>query len=70
MAMEKSRRADVATRGHPADPLQSVVMPAYNERGTIEELVRRVLAVPVRTGLITCDGRNYDEGKNITWFIE
>ena len=30
------------------DPLLSVVMPAYNERDTIEEIIRRVLAVPLR----------------------
>ena len=30
------------------NPLVSVVMPAYNERDTIEEIVRRVLAVPLR----------------------
>ena len=29
------------------DPLLSVVMPAYNERDTIDEIVRRVLAVPL-----------------------
>ena len=30
------------------DPLLSVVMPVYNERATIEEIIRRVLAVPLR----------------------
>src|SRR5436190_1191526 len=29
-------------------PLLSVVMPVYNERTTIDEIVRRVLAVPLR----------------------
>ncbi len=32
-------------RGQLADPLLSVVMPVYNERATIEEIIRRVLAV-------------------------
>ncbi len=41
--------------------LLSVVMPAYNERTTIDETVRRVLAVPLRSVLIVVDG-----GK-ITW---
>ena len=35
----------------PRDPLLSVVMPVYNERHTIEEIVRRVLAVPIRITL-------------------
>ena len=34
------------------NPLLSVVMPAYNERDTIDEIVRRVLAVPIRIELI------------------
>ena len=33
-------------KGQLADPLLSVVMPVYNERATIEEIIRRVLAVP------------------------
>ena len=37
------------------DPLLSVVMPCYNERETIEEIIRRVLAVPIRTELIVVD---------------
>ena len=42
------------------DPLLSVVMPAYNERHTIDEIVRRVLAVPVRIELIVVDDRSTD----------
>ena len=38
--------------GAMANPLVSVVMPAYNEADTIEEIVRRVLAVPLRIELI------------------
>ncbi len=30
-------------RGVLADPLLSVVMPAFNEKDTIEEIIRRVL---------------------------
>ena len=30
------------------DPLASIVMPAYNERRTVDEVVRRVPAVPLR----------------------
>jgi glycosyltransferase involved in cell wall biosynthesis len=35
--------------------LLSVVMPVYNERTTIEEIIRRVLAVPLRIELIVVD---------------
>lgn len=42
------------------DPLLSVVMPAYNERTTIEEIVRRVLAVPLRIELIVVDDGSTD----------
>ena len=42
------------------DPLVSVVMPAYNERNTIEEIVRRVLAVPLRLELIVVDDHSTD----------
>jgi glycosyltransferase involved in cell wall biosynthesis len=44
----------------PADPLLSVVMPVYNERGTIEEIIRRVLAVPMRIQLIVVDDVSTD----------
>lgn len=43
-----------------ADPLVSVVMPVYNERTTIDEIVRRVLAVPLRTQLIVVDDGSND----------
>ena len=38
----------------------SVVMPAYNERETIDEIVRRVLAVPLRIQLIVVDDWSTD----------
>jgi len=40
--------------------LLSVVMPVYNERTTIEEIVRRVLAVPLRVELIVVDDGSTD----------
>ncbi len=46
--------------GRLADPLVSVVMPAYNELGTIEEIVRRVLGVPLRVELIVVDDCSTD----------
>jgi glycosyltransferase involved in cell wall biosynthesis len=43
-----------------ADPLLSVVMPVFNERETIDEIVRRVLAVPLRIELIVVDDCSTD----------
>jgi glycosyltransferase involved in cell wall biosynthesis len=42
------------------DPLLSVVMPVYNERTTIDAIVRRVLAVPLRIELIVVDDGSTD----------
>jgi glycosyltransferase involved in cell wall biosynthesis len=42
------------------DPKLSVVMPAYNERGTIEEMIRRVLVIKVRIELIVVDDGSTD----------
>jgi glycosyltransferase involved in cell wall biosynthesis len=47
------------------DPLLSVVMPAFNEKATIEEIVRRVLAVPLRTQLIVVDDGSTDGTRDI-----
>src|SRR5688572_6403498 len=47
------------------DPLLSVVMPCYNERTTIEEIIRRVLAVPVRVELIVVDDGSKDGTREI-----
>ena len=47
------------------DPLLSVVMPVYNERTTIEEIITRVLAVPVRTELIVVDDGSTDGTREI-----
>jgi len=44
----------------PSDPLLSVVMPVYNERQTIDEIIRRVLAVPMRIQLIVVDDMSTD----------
>jgi glycosyltransferase involved in cell wall biosynthesis len=51
------RRSGVAV---PADPLLSVVMPVFNERTTVEEIIRRVLAVPLRIELIVVDDGSTD----------
>jgi glycosyltransferase involved in cell wall biosynthesis len=47
-------------RGVPADPLLSVVMPVFNERTTVEEIIRRVLAVKMRLQLIVVDDGSTD----------
>jgi glycosyltransferase involved in cell wall biosynthesis len=44
----------------PANPLLSVVMPVYNERTTVEEIIRRVMAVPLRIELIVVDDGSKD----------
>ena len=44
----------------PADPLLSVVMPVFNEEDTIEEIIRRVLAVKMRIELIVVDDVSTD----------
>jgi glycosyltransferase involved in cell wall biosynthesis len=47
-------------RGMLRDPLLSVVMPVFNEAATIEEIIRRVLAVPLRIELIVVDDCSTD----------
>jgi glycosyltransferase involved in cell wall biosynthesis len=41
-------------------PLLSVVMPVFNERTTIDEIIARVLAVPLRVELIVVDDCSSD----------
>ncbi|MDO8837210.1 MAG: glycosyltransferase family 2 protein [Vicinamibacterales bacterium] len=52
-------------RGVLTDPLLSVVMPAFNERDTIEEIIRRVMAVPIRIELIVVDDCSTDGTREI-----
>ena len=47
------------------DPLLSVVMPVYNELDTIEEIIGRVLAVPVRIQLIVVDDGSADGTRDV-----
>ncbi|MDO8795400.1 MAG: glycosyltransferase family 2 protein [Vicinamibacterales bacterium] len=42
------------------DPLLSVVMPVYNEAGTVDEVIRRVLRVPIRIQLVVVDDGSTD----------
>jgi glycosyltransferase involved in cell wall biosynthesis len=41
-------------------PLLSVVMPVYNERETIDEIVSRVMAIPMRVELVVVDDCSSD----------
>jgi glycosyltransferase involved in cell wall biosynthesis len=52
-------------KGVLTDPLLSVVMPVYNERDTIEEIIPRVLAVPVRIELIVVDDGSKDGTRDL-----
>jgi glycosyltransferase involved in cell wall biosynthesis len=47
------------------DPLLTVVMPVFNEAGTVEEMVGRVLAVPLRIDLIAVDDASADGSREI-----
>jgi glycosyltransferase involved in cell wall biosynthesis len=58
-------RRTASFRGVLADPLLSVVMPVYNERDTVEEIVRRVLAVPMRIQLIVVDDGSRDGTRDV-----
>jgi len=52
-------------RGVLADPLLSVVMPVYNEKGTIEEILARVMAVPIRKDVIVVDDCSTDGSRGM-----
>jgi glycosyltransferase involved in cell wall biosynthesis len=47
-------------KGVLTDPLLSVVIPVYNEKDTIEEILARVAAVPVRKEIIVVDDCSTD----------
>lgn len=47
------------------DPLLSVVMPVFNERATVEEIVARVLAVPMRIELVAVDDASTDGSREV-----
>jgi glycosyltransferase involved in cell wall biosynthesis len=48
-----------------SDPLLSVVMPVFNERTTVEEIITRVLAVPIRIELIVVDDGSTDGTRDL-----
>ena len=47
------------------NPMLSVVMPAYNERHTIEEIIRRVLSVPLKIELVVVDDCSTDGTRDL-----
>jgi glycosyltransferase involved in cell wall biosynthesis len=47
-------------KGIIANPLLTVVMPVFNELATVEEVVRRVLALPLRVQLVVVDDCSTD----------
>jgi glycosyltransferase involved in cell wall biosynthesis len=52
-------------KGVLTNPLLSVVMPVYNERDTIEQIIPRVLAVPIRIELIVVDDGSTDGTRDL-----
>jgi glycosyltransferase involved in cell wall biosynthesis len=68
MSAPDSSGAPERTRGRRTpltDPLLSVVMPVYNERATVEEIVGRVLAVPLRIELVAVDDASTDGTREV-----
>jgi len=52
-------------RGAIDNPLLSVVMPVFNERATIDEIISRVLRVPIRIELIVVDDGSTDGTRDL-----
>ena len=55
-----SMHSERSGRAVSSAPLLSVVMPVFNERTTVEAIIRRVLAVPLRIELIVVDDGSTD----------
>jgi glycosyltransferase involved in cell wall biosynthesis len=52
------------------DPLVSIVVPAYNEAATIEEVLSRVSAVPFRTEVIVVDDGSTDSTADLVAAVD
>jgi glycosyltransferase involved in cell wall biosynthesis len=50
---------------HPRAPLLSVIIPCYNERATVAELLRRVMAVPIDKEIIVVDDQSTDGSRDV-----
>ena len=46
-------------------PLLSVIVPCYNERATVAELLRRVLEVPIDKEVVVIDDRSTDGSRDV-----
>jgi len=57
---EEARRAEPVLRPAGETPLLTVIVPVYNEVGTIDELLRRVLAAPYNKQVIVVDDGSTD----------
>jgi glycosyltransferase involved in cell wall biosynthesis len=60
------------SRGRPTpieDPVLSVIMPVFNERHTAEEIIGRVLAVPLKIELIVVDDASTDGSRELVAFL-
>ena len=51
-------------------PLISLVIPVYNEKATLEELLRRVVAVDMRKELILLDDASTDGSREVLQGLE
>src|SRR5688572_25542696 len=49
----------------PPPPTLSVVIPCYNERATVAELLRRVKEVPITKEIIVVDDRSTDGSRDV-----
>ncbi len=64
-ALGKSSCGKLGIFQPPEDLLISVVIPAYNEKATIREILRRVRAVPIRKEIIVVDDCSTDGTREI-----
>jgi glycosyltransferase involved in cell wall biosynthesis len=67
VTVRRSARNTLMSRllGQLKDPLLSVVMPVFNELATVEEVIRRVLKVPVRMELVVVDDCSTDGTRDL-----
>ena len=59
------RGREFTIRAMSRPPLLSVVIPCYNERATVAELLRRVRQVPIEKEIIVIDDRSTDGSKDV-----